>query len=399
MNDIQTVISDLKKGKFILLTDSSDRENEGDLVCPAEKITPAKIAFMARFGRGLICAPLTEKRAAELHLPPMTEKNTTPFQCNFTISVDAKEGTTTGISAFDRAKTIQKLVDPKTRPEDFMRPGHVFPLVAREGGVLIRSGHTEGSLDLMELAGLEPAAVICEVMGDDGRMLRGQSLKHFAKHHHISIVSIESLIEYRRERETMIERLVETNLQTEYGIFRAVVFKSTIDAKEHVALVMGEISESSATLVRVHSECLTGDVFQSVRCDCKRQLDAALRMIAKVGKGVLLYMRQEGRGIGLVNKLRAYNLQDLGFDTIEANEKLGLPADLREYGIGAQILVDLGVRDMRLMTNNPRKIVGLEGYGLSVVERIPLEIAPQSKRDLKYLRAKKMKLGHWLSNV
>lgn len=399
MNDIQTVISDLKKGKLILLTDSSDRENEGDLVCPAEKITPAKIAFMARFGRGLICAPLTEKRAAELHLPPMIEKNTTPFQCNFTISVDAKEGTTTGISAFDRAKTIQKLVDPKTRPEDFMRPGHVFPLVAREGGVLIRSGHTEGSLDLMELAGLEPAAVICEVMGDDGRMLRGQSLKRFAKHHHISIVSIESLIEYRRERETMIERLVETNLQTEYGIFRAVVFKSTIDAKEHVALVMGEIAKNSATLVRVHSECLTGDVFQSVRCDCKRQLDAALRMIAKVGKGVLLYMRQEGRGIGLVNKLRAYNLQDLGFDTIEANEKLGLPADLREYGIGAQILVDIGVRDMRLMTNNPRKIVGLEGYGLSVVERIPLEIAPQSKRDLKYLRAKKMKLGHWLSNV
>lgn len=397
MNDIQTVISDLKKGKLILLTDSSDRENEGDLVCSAEKITPAKIAFMARFGRGLICVPLTEKRAAELHLPPMTEKNTTPFQCNFTISVDAKEGTTTGISAFDRAKTIQKLVDPKTRPEDFMRPGHVFPLVAREGGVLIRSGHTEGSLDFMKLAGLAPVAVICEVMGDDGRMLRGKKLKQFAKQHHLSMTSIESLIEYRREGETLIERLVETNLPTEYGTFRAIVFRSTVDSKEHVALVMG--TPSTKTLVRVHSECLTGDIFQSVRCDCKRQLDAALRMIAKVGKGVLLYMRQEGRGIGLVNKLRAYNLQDMGFDTIEANEKLGLPADLREYGIGAQILVDLGVRDMRLMTNNPRKIVGLEGYGLSVVERVPLEIAPQSKRDLKYLRAKKIKLGHWLSKV
>lgn len=399
MADIDQILADIKRGKMVILADSEDRENEGDLVCAAEKVTPKIIAFMARFGRGLICAPISAKRAEELKLEPMAEENTTPLQCNFTVSVDLKRGVGSGISAHDRALTIKALADPRSKAKDFNRPGHVFPLIGRKGGVLVRSGHTEGSLDLVEMAGLKPAAAICEIMGNDGRMLSGNKLMSFAKKHGIKIFTIQALIEHKRAAEKLIKREVEADLQTEYGKFKIYVYTTLIDDKEHVALVKGEIDKNKPTLVRVHSECLTGDIFHSSDCDCQKQLELSLNKIKKEGMGVFLYMRQEGRGIGLINKLKSYKLQAQGFDTVQANKKLGFKADLRGYGIGAQILADIGVGKMKLMTNNPRKIVGLAGYGLSVAERVPMEIMPSNGREFKYLRTKKKKLGHLLLNV
>ncbi len=397
-NTIDEAIEELQKGRMIILVDDEDRENEGDLCMAAEKVTPEAINFMAKYGRGLICLSLTPERVEELKLPMMTDENSSPYGTAFTISIEAKKGVTTGISAHDRAKTILTAIDPRTKPEDLARPGHVFPLKARPGGVLQRVGHTEGSVDLARLAGLYPAGIICEIMNDDGTMARVPELMEFAKRHNLKIVTIKDLIKYRMRTERLIKRVAVTKLPTEHGEFVAIGYTNYVDSNLHIALVKGQIRSDEPVLVRVHSECLTGDVFHSKRCDCGEQLHRAMEMVEKEGKGVILYMRQEGRGIGLENKLKAYELQDKGLDTVEANIQLGFKPDLRDYGIGAQILVDLGVRNMKLMTNNPKKIVGLEGYGLKVVERVPIEIKPHEK-NLIYLKTKKKKLGHLLENV
>jgi 3,4-dihydroxy 2-butanone 4-phosphate synthase/GTP cyclohydrolase II len=397
-NAIEEAVEDLRQGRMVVLCDDEDRENEGDLCMAAEKVTPEAVNFMSKYGRGLICLSLTPDKVDSLKLPMMTESNTSPFGTAFTVSIEARKGVTTGISAHDRAVTIMTAVDPEARPEDLARPGHIFPLRARPGGVLQRAGQTEGSVDLARLAGLMPAGVICEIMDEDGTMARVPELMKFAREHGLKIVTVKDLINYRMRTEMLVRRIAEVHMPTDYGDFKAVAFANEVDLNMHVALLKGEIAPGDRVLVRVHSECLTGDVFSSKRCDCGEQLHRAMQLIDKEGKGVVLYMRQEGRGIGLENKLRAYELQDSGLDTVEANIKLGFKADLRDYGIGAQILVDLGVRDMRLITNNPKKIVGLEGYGLKVVERVALETHPHEK-NIAYLKAKKKKLGHMLGNV
>jgi 3,4-dihydroxy 2-butanone 4-phosphate synthase / GTP cyclohydrolase II len=394
---IEAALEDIRQGKMIILVDDEDRENEGDLTMAAEKVTPEAINFMARYGRGLICLSLTDERLNELRLPMMVSENTSRFQTAFTVSIDARKGVSTGISAGDRATTILAAVNESTQPEDLVSPGHVFPLRAKPGGVLVRTGQTEGSIDLARLAGLMPAGVICEIMKDDGTMARMPDLQAFAEEFGLKIVTIADLIKYRLNKESLVRRIVTATLPTKYGgVFTAVAYENDVDPYHHIALVKGEIGPEDTVLVRVHSQCLTGDVFGSRRCDCEEQLHAAMAMVEKEGKGVIVYMRQEGRGIGLVNKLRAYCLQDMGKDTVEANEALGFKADMRDYGIGAQILADLGLHRIRLMTNNPRKIIGLEGYGIRVVERVPIETKPHQE-NIEYLKAKAKKMGHLLS--
>lgn len=393
---VPEIIEELRAGRMIILVDDEDRENEGDLVIAAEKVTPEAINFMATHGRGLICLALTGRRIEELRVPPMTTKNRSRFSTAFHVSIEAAEGVTTGISAYDRAHTIKVAIDPATIPDDLVQPGHVFPLRARDGGVLVRAGQTEGSVDLAQMAGMNPSAVICEIMNPDGTMARVPQLSEFAREHGIKLCSIESIIQYRRLTEKLVERAATTVIQTPFGEFDLVAYTTRVDEQQHVALVKGDVSTDEPVLVRVHSECLTGDVFGSLRCDCGSQLHKALSMIQEQGRGVLVYMRQEGRGIGLVNKIRAYHLQDQGMDTVEANIHLGFDADPREYGIGAQILSDLGVRRMHLITNNPVKRAGLEGYGLEVVGRVPIEIPPNELNE-RYLRTKKEKMGHLLS--
>jgi 3,4-dihydroxy 2-butanone 4-phosphate synthase / GTP cyclohydrolase II len=396
---IEAALEDIRAGKMVVLVDDEDRENEGDLAMAAQAVTAEAINFMAKEGRGLICLSLTEERADYLELPLMVRENSSSFGTAFTISIEARRGVTTGISAADRARTVQVAIADETVPFDLARPGHVFPLRAKKGGVLVRAGQTEGSVDLARMAGLKPAGVICEIMNDDGTMSRMPQLKEFARKHGLKIVTIADLVAYRMRKELLVRRAAETVLPTPYGgEFTAIAYENEVDNAQHLALVKGTIDPQQPTLVRVHSECLTGDVFGSQRCDCGEQLQSAMRQIEQHGSGIILYMRQEGRGIGLVNKLKAYALQDHGHDTVEANEALGFKPDLRDYGIGAQILSDLGVRRIRLMTNNPKKVVGLEGYGLEIVERVPVQIAA-TKANLRYLTTKREKMGHLLENL
>ena len=394
----EDAIEAIRQGRMVIVVDDEDRENEGDLTIAAEKVTPEAINFMARHGRGLICMPMTAERLEELDIPLMVQQNSSRFETAFCVSIEAKAKTSTGISAADRAATVLAAIDPATTPNDLSRPGHMFPLRARTGGVLVRAGQTEAAVDLARIAGLYPAGVICEIMNEDGTMARVPELAKFARKHRLLMITIADLIKYRMRTERLVRRVAAAELPTEFGEFRVFAYQSEIDQETHVALVKGAIGDGRDVLLRVHSRCLTGDVFHSARCDCGPQLNTAMQRIAAEGRGVLLYLNQEGRGIGLANKIRAYELQDQGYDTVEANERLGFKADQRDYGIGAQILTDLGVRSMRLLTNNPRKFVGLEGYGLSVTETVPLEI-PASDTTRSYLRAKKEKLGHKLSSV
>ena len=394
-NSIDSAIEEIKNGRCIIVVDNEDRENEGDLVSASELVTPDMVNFMAKEGRGLICVTIDSKKARSLNLEPMERKNSSLYETNFTISVDASKNTTTGISAFDRFETIRVIIDEKSKESDLARPGHILPIVGKDGGVLRRAGHTEASMDLARLAGLKPSGVICEILADDGTMARGKTLFEFAKKHNLKIISIADLIRYIRKTEKLVKKVEEVNLPTKYGNFKLHLYEDIFDNNSHLALSLGDFSHEKSTLVRVHSECLTGDVFHSQRCDCGDQLETAMQMISNNKSGVIVYLKQEGRGIGLLHKIKAYRLQEGGLDTVEANEELGFSADLRDYGVGAQILKDLGITNITIMTNNPKKLVGLEGHGLNIVSRIPIKIKP-NQNNKEYLKTKKSKLGHIL---